>query len=143
MERVKDMSLWLNYLAYDVMGEVVFGNGFDMMTDEKERYILPLIDNMVFSMLLVSLGRRNHRSECGVLTTCAGRHYSFVVQMGNHRLHVPVSLHRPDALHRRGRKENHLSTLPGRREQRGQERFLSLRETTIAGIMFPLLTIMI
>ncbi|KIW29548.1 uncharacterized protein PV07_05360 [Cladophialophora immunda] len=51
-EPVKDMSLWLNYLAYDVMGEVVFGNGFNMMTDDKERYILPLIDNMVFSMLL-------------------------------------------------------------------------------------------
>lgn len=56
-ERVKDMSLWLNYLAYDIMGEVVFGNGFKMLTDDKERYILPLIDNMVFSMLLVGLQR--------------------------------------------------------------------------------------
>lgn len=51
------MSLWLNYLAYDIMGEVVFGNGFKMLTDDKERYILPLIDNMVFSMLLVGLQR--------------------------------------------------------------------------------------
>lgn len=54
-ERVKDMSLWLNYLAYDIMGEVVFGKGFDMLTQTSLRYILPLIDSMVFSMLLVSL----------------------------------------------------------------------------------------
>lgn len=64
-ERVKDMSLWLNYLAYDIMGEVVFGNGFNMLTDDKERYILPLIDNMVFSMLLVGL-QRYYRSEARV-----------------------------------------------------------------------------
>lgn len=54
-EHKKDMSLWLNYLAYDIMGEVVFGKGFDMMTNEKIRYILPLIDDMTFSMLLVRI----------------------------------------------------------------------------------------
>ena len=47
------MSLWLNYLAYDIMGEIVFGKGFNMMTNDKIRYILPLIDDMTFSMLLV------------------------------------------------------------------------------------------
>lgn len=52
-ERVKDMSKWLNYLAYDIMGEIVFGRGFDMLIDEQLHYILPLIDNMVFSFLLV------------------------------------------------------------------------------------------
>jgi hypothetical protein len=52
-EHVKDMSLWFNYLAYDIMGEVIFGRGFHMMTQTDLRYILPLIDDMVFSMLLV------------------------------------------------------------------------------------------
>lgn len=47
------MSLWMNYLAYDIMGEVVFGRGFNMLTDTKLHYMLPLIDDMVFSMLLV------------------------------------------------------------------------------------------
>ncbi|RVX76061.1 hypothetical protein B0A52_00418 [Exophiala mesophila] len=51
-EHKKDMSLWLNYLAYDIMGEIVFGKGFNMMTNDKIRYILPLIDDMTFSMLL-------------------------------------------------------------------------------------------
>jgi hypothetical protein len=64
-ERVKDMALWMNYLAYDVMGEVVFGKGFDMLTSSKLHYILPLIDNMVFSFLLVcsSLEPMKHTSK--------------------------------------------------------------------------------
>ncbi|KIW84306.1 hypothetical protein Z517_03556 [Fonsecaea pedrosoi CBS 271.37] len=51
-EKVKDLSLWLNYLAYDIMGEVVFGKSFNMMTDPSLRYVLDLIDSMVFSTLL-------------------------------------------------------------------------------------------
>ncbi|OQV11270.1 hypothetical protein CLAIMM_15131 [Cladophialophora immunda] len=51
-EKVKDMSLWLNYLAYDIMGEVVFGKSFDMLTNPSLRYVLDLIDSMVFSTLL-------------------------------------------------------------------------------------------
>jgi hypothetical protein len=54
------MSLWLNYLAYDIMGEVVFGQGFNMLTETSLRYILPLIDSMVFSMLLVCLQTLPH-----------------------------------------------------------------------------------
>lgn len=54
-EEVKDLSLWLNYLAYDIMGEVVFGKSFNMLTDPSLRYILDLIDSMVFSTLLVYL----------------------------------------------------------------------------------------
>lgn len=72
-EHKKDMSLWLNYLAYDIMGEVVFGKGFDMMTNEKIRYILPLIDDMTFSMLLVSIvaisksTEADHTSQGGII----------------------------------------------------------------------------
>ncbi|KIY03472.1 uncharacterized protein Z520_00163 [Fonsecaea multimorphosa CBS 102226] len=51
-EKAKDMSLWLNYLAYDIMGEVVFGKSFDMLTNPSLRYVLDLIDSMVFSTLL-------------------------------------------------------------------------------------------
>lgn len=53
-EKVKDMSLWFNYLSYDIMGELVFGRGFGMLTDTSLRYILDLIDSTVFSYLLVS-----------------------------------------------------------------------------------------
>lgn len=53
-EKVKDMSLWFNYLSYDIMGELVFGRGFGMLTDTSLRYILELIDSTVFSYLLVS-----------------------------------------------------------------------------------------
>ena len=53
-EKVKDMSLWFNYLSYDIMGELVFGKGFGMLTDPSLRYILDLIDSTVFSYLLVS-----------------------------------------------------------------------------------------
>lgn len=52
-EKVKDMSLWFNYLSYDIMGEMVFGRGFGMLTDPSLRYILELIDATVFSYLLV------------------------------------------------------------------------------------------
>ncbi|EXJ70268.1 uncharacterized protein A1O5_06336 [Cladophialophora psammophila CBS 110553] len=51
-EKVKDLSLWLNYLAYDIMGEVVFGRSFDMLTDPSLRYVLSLIDASVFCTLL-------------------------------------------------------------------------------------------
>ncbi|OAP63321.1 hypothetical protein AYL99_02548 [Fonsecaea erecta] len=51
-EKAKDMSLWLNYLAYDIMGEVVFSKSFDMLTNPSLRYVLDLIDSMVFSTLL-------------------------------------------------------------------------------------------
>ena len=53
-EKVKDLSLWLNYLAYDIMGQVVFGRSFDMLTSPSLRYVLSLIDSMVFTTLLVS-----------------------------------------------------------------------------------------
>jgi cytochrome P450 len=51
-EKVKDMSLWLNYLAYDVMGEIVFARSFNMLTETSLRYILSLIDAMVFATLI-------------------------------------------------------------------------------------------
>lgn len=54
-EKVKDMSLWFNYLSYDIMGEMVFGRGFSMLTDPSLRYMLDLIDSTVFSYLLVCL----------------------------------------------------------------------------------------
>ncbi|OAL35267.1 hypothetical protein AYO20_05521 [Fonsecaea nubica] len=51
-EKVKDMSRWFNFLSYDLMGEIVFGRGFGMLTDPSLHYILDLIDSTTFSYLL-------------------------------------------------------------------------------------------
>ncbi|KAL6241983.1 hypothetical protein RBB50_011228 [Rhinocladiella similis] len=65
-EKVKDMSLWFNYLSYDIMGEMVFGRGFSMLTDPSLRYMLDLIDSTVFSYLLGSIIPWLHKS--GIIT---------------------------------------------------------------------------
>jgi len=48
------MAKWMSYLAYDCMGEIVFGKGFGMLTDPSLRYILELMDMTVYSYLLVT-----------------------------------------------------------------------------------------
>jgi len=49
-----DMSLWCNYLTFDVMGELAFGKQFDMLTSEEMRGIPGLIDQNLFRQHIVS-----------------------------------------------------------------------------------------
>ncbi|KAL7268966.1 hypothetical protein RUND412_008386 [Rhizina undulata] len=39
-----DMSLWANYLTFDIMGELSFGKNFGMLESEENRYVPKIID---------------------------------------------------------------------------------------------------
>ena len=53
-----DMSLWCNYLTFDIMGDLSFGKQFGMLTNEDMRGIPTLIDQNVYRQHIVSLIRR-------------------------------------------------------------------------------------
>ena len=40
-----NMSQWSTYLNYDIMGDLVFGRRFDLMTSDSHRFVAKLIMN--------------------------------------------------------------------------------------------------
>ena len=53
-----DMSLWCNYLTFDIMGDLSFGKQFGMLTNDEMRGIPALIDQNVYRQHIVSIIRR-------------------------------------------------------------------------------------
>ncbi|OQV00250.1 hypothetical protein CLAIMM_05773 isoform 2 [Cladophialophora immunda] len=115
-ERIKDMSLWFNYLSYDIMGELVFGRGFGMLTDPSLRYILDLIDSTVFSYLLGGIIPWLHKS--GLITLLMPRIFfmrkKFVAE-SNKRIVERIKLG-PDAVGVNGRRDFFHYLLNGKDE---------------------------
>ncbi|KAL7271917.1 hypothetical protein RUND412_005300 [Rhizina undulata] len=48
-----DMSKWVNYLTFDIMGELSFGKSFEMLESEENRYIPGIINKSVYRGLIV------------------------------------------------------------------------------------------
>lgn len=42
--QVKNMSNWFDFLAYDIMGHLAFGKGFNMMESDEHHYVQPLLE---------------------------------------------------------------------------------------------------
>ena len=49
-----DMSKWGNYLTFDVMGDLVFGKGFDMLAGNESRELPGIVDGAAHRELIVS-----------------------------------------------------------------------------------------
>ena len=41
----KNVAKWINYLSFDVMGDICFGESFDMMEREDNRYMMDVISD--------------------------------------------------------------------------------------------------
>lgn len=49
-----NMSQWSTYLNYDIMGDLVFGRRFDLMTSNSHRFVARLIMNSTAFIYTVS-----------------------------------------------------------------------------------------
>lgn len=49
-----NMSQWSTYLNYDIMGDLVFGRRFDLMTSDSHRFVAKLIMNSTAFIYTVS-----------------------------------------------------------------------------------------
>lgn len=52
--QIKNMSDWFNFLAYDIMGHLAFGKGFNMMESDEHHYVQPLIEQFQHKGSVVS-----------------------------------------------------------------------------------------
>jgi cytochrome P450 len=50
----KDMSRWANYLTFDVLGDLCFGEPFGLLTSEAQRYIPQMLLSTMYAFQTVS-----------------------------------------------------------------------------------------
>ena len=51
-----NMANWCNWLAFDIMGDLVFGKAFGMLEGPTNRFAVDLVGNAARRHLIVSLG---------------------------------------------------------------------------------------
>ena len=75
----RNMSDWTNYLTFDVLGSLCFNESFNMLVDEKIRYLPPLIKSLSRRNSVVSYRGKPFLQSVltGNLVRCANRNRSF------------------------------------------------------------------
>lgn len=51
---VRNMSNWLGFMTYDVLGELCFGKSFNLLTDGAKRNMVHLVDRAAYRHYVVS-----------------------------------------------------------------------------------------
>jgi Cytochrome P450 len=52
---VRNMSNWLSFMTYDVLGELCFGKSFDLLVDGAKRRMVHLVDRAAYRHYVVSV----------------------------------------------------------------------------------------
>lgn len=52
---VRNMSNWLSFMTYDVLGELCFGKSFDMLIDSAKRRMVHLVDSAAYRHYVVCI----------------------------------------------------------------------------------------